>query len=137
MTDKASPDRPETETPRKWPSWLTAQNVIAVCAVIGVIAVLIGGVYALWSRFDAVFERISETGIDIRNDIGKKLDAQTEAINENTNGLGILEERISGVQERVSGVEEDIGHLKDSINDDVDRLEEKIDGLSRFKQTSY
>lgn len=131
MTEKASPSRLEAETPsRRWPSWLTPQNVLATCAAIGVIVALFTGFNSLWSRFDALSDRISTTGADIRKDIGERLDEQTRAINENTKGLAVLEER-------GSGIEEDIGRLEITLNEDVSRLEEKIDSLSGIKKTSY
>ena len=103
-------DRPVQENAGWWKKHgSTALIVSAAIAVAG----------AVWF----ISDNIHQTALEVRKDIGDKLDKQTEAIHENTKGLAVLKERVVG--------------LENEVAKDVERLEEKIDGLSGVTKTSY
>lgn len=122
-------------TPTAVAGWSWKTNLLglisAACSIILVLLAIFGGPRYIESFFEPIFERINAltdqihiSEKEIRGDLGEKLEKQTDAIQKNTQGLAVLQERLGGVEEKVED-------LKEEFKEDVDRLEGKIDNLPR------
>lgn len=125
----SSPAQPAAETSSA-PRWWSRVPWTGVLVGLTVIGMLVGAAVYLEGGFSRVSRDVSDTAAEIRKEIGGKLEKQTEAINENTKGQAVLEERVSGVKT-------ELGNLKRDVAKDVERLEKKIDGLSGVKPAKY
>ena len=129
-------DRKEGEPSRRL-GWLSRINWPAVTATV----LALGIIYSLFEKFDTLTNQIHTSEKEIRSDIGEKLEKQTNAIQKNTQGLAVLEERVDSLKKEV---EKDVGQLgtkidslKDDVEKDVKQLGDKIDDLTEKQSARY